>query len=81
VDLELHVGERPARGQIFQGRDRGGFDALGVKTAKTELVGERHGKTTAERGSDQFVWVSADAFGKTCSVRVLSFREHAAFGS
>src|ERR1700680_4881388 len=35
VHIELNAGKGPARGQIFQGCSRCGFDALGVKTGKT----------------------------------------------
>ena len=41
MDVELHVRERPARGQIFQRRSRGGFDALAGENRKDASSLER----------------------------------------
>jgi len=80
MDVELHVRERPARGQIFHSRSRRGFDALGVQTGKAELIGQGHGKTSAQRCRDKLVRIGADTFGEARPKRILRFRENAAFG-
>ena len=81
MNVQLYVRERPTRGQIFQGRGRGGFDALGVKTAETKLTGKGHGKATAQRCGDQFIWVGSDTLDKRSPMRILRLPKNAAFGS
>src|SRR4029077_5604895 len=78
--IELDVRKSPAGRQIFQSCGCGGFDVLRMEPGKTELIGEEHGKTTAQRCSDQFVRVRSDAFRETRAKRILRVREHAAFG-
>ena len=80
MDVELHVRDRPARGQIFQGRGRGGFNALRGENRKDQARWRGPSKNT--RLNDAAISSSglvSDAFGEIASEKNTGFPKERRF--